>query len=373
MFDINDPFYQDICIEYTSYKDTDIILSDRINYIYNNDDTKCQQNCKLSKYSEESEYLNCSCSINEEVNNMKEKFNIKKFYESFYDVLKYSNYKVLKCFNLVFTKYVITKNIGSIIALVYILIYLGCLITFIFKGIKSLKDKIKKEKMNKFQVNNINNDNNKNKDEKNLFKIKKKKKIKNRKSFKNNLMQNTTNEKKYIIGIETNKNLDNFELNELDFHKAIIYDNRTLIQIYWSILRREHPILFTFFSFVDYNLIYIKLARFIFLISTDMVMNVFFFSDESMHKLYINYGKYDLVQQIPQILYSTIITKFMEIIICYLSLTDQPIYQIKKLEINNEAIKEKFKCIKIKLKLFFILTFVFMPFYWYAVSSFCSV
>ena len=186
-------------------------------------------------------------------------------------------------------------------------------------------------------------------------------------------MQNTTNEKKYIIRIETNKNLDNFELNELDFHKAILYDNRTLIQIYWSILRREHPILFTFFSFVDYNLIYIKLARFIFLISTDMVMNVFFFSDESMHKLYINYGKYDLVQQIPQILYSTIITKFMEIIICYLSLTDQPIYQIKKLEINNEAIKEKFKCIKIKLKLFFILTFVFMPFYWYVVSSFCSV
>ena len=104
-----------------------------------------------------------------------------------------------------------------------------------------------------------------------------------------------------------------------------------------------------------------------------MVMNVFFFSDESMHKLYINYGKYDLVQQIPQILYSTIITKFMEIIICYLSLTDQPIYQLKKLEINNEAIKEKFKCIKIKLKLFFILTFVFMPFYWYVVSSFCSV
>ena len=68
-------------------------------------------------------------------------------------------------------------------------------------------------------------------------------------------MQNTTNEKKYIIGIETNKNLDNFELNELDFYKAILYDNRTLIQIYWSILRREHPILFTFFSFVDYNLI----------------------------------------------------------------------------------------------------------------------
>ena len=53
MFNINDPFYQDICIKYTSYRDTDIILSDRINYIYNNDDTKCQPNCKTSKFSEE--------------------------------------------------------------------------------------------------------------------------------------------------------------------------------------------------------------------------------------------------------------------------------------------------------------------------------
>ena len=58
MFDINEPFYRDICIDYTSYKDTDIILSDRINYIYNNFDTKCQSNCKLFEYSEK--YLNCS-------------------------------------------------------------------------------------------------------------------------------------------------------------------------------------------------------------------------------------------------------------------------------------------------------------------------
>ena len=118
MFNINAPFYQDICTTYNSFRDTDIILSDRINYIYNNDDTKWQPNCKLSKYSEESEYLNCSCTINEEVNNMNKKFNAKKIYESFYDVLKYSNYKVIKCYNLVFNKNkIFNKNIGSNIVL----------------------------------------------------------------------------------------------------------------------------------------------------------------------------------------------------------------------------------------------------------------
>ena len=52
------------------------------------------------------------------MSNMKQKFKPKKIYESLYDVLKYSNYKILKCYNLVFTKYTITKNIGSKIVLI---------------------------------------------------------------------------------------------------------------------------------------------------------------------------------------------------------------------------------------------------------------
>ena len=376
MFNINDPFYQDICTEYTSYRSTDIILSDKINYIYNNDDTQCQPNCKLSKYFYESQYLNCSCTINEEVNNMNEKFNSKKLYESFFDVLKYSNYKVLKCYNLVFTKYIITKNIGANIVLAFVLIYLICLIIFIVKGINPLKDKIDLKNEKKFQIIPINNNNNK--DEENLFKIiQRKKSIKeNKKTLNNkkfNLIQKITTEKKSIIEIETNEKLNNFELNGLDFYKAIKYDNRTFIQKYWEALKREHPILFTFFVCDDYNLIYIKLVRFIFLIATDIIMNVFFFSDESMHKLYINYGKYDFIQQIPQILYSTIITKLIEIIICYLSLTDKHIYQIKKLRLNNSSINEEFKNIKIKLVLFFLFSFILIILYWYAISAFCSV
>ena len=105
-------------------------------------------------------------------------------------------------------------------------------------------------------------------------------------------------------------------------------------------------------------------------------MNVFFFSDESMHKLYINYGKYDFVQQIPQIIYSIIITKLIEVLLCYLSLTDKPIYQIKSLIINDySSTKMKFiyKCINIKLIIFFLFTFIFMLLYWYIVSAFCAV
>ena len=382
MFNIHDSFYQDICTDYTSYGDTDMILSDRINYIYNNEDIQCQQNCKTSKYLEESKYLNCSCAINEEINNMNEKFNSKKVIESFFTVLKYSNYKILKCYNLIFSKYLITKNLGSFIVLFCILIYLGCFIIYIIKGINPLKDKLKLKFRKKFQSNDLNNNNNNyNKDEEGLYKIiikNKKVKRKINKTSRNKKVKPI--EKMTTENINSNENemkekLDYFELNELDFYEAIKLDKRTLVQIYFDIIKRLHLIIFTFFNNDDYNLIYIKLARFIFLLITDMVMNVFFFSDESMHKLYIDYGKYDFIQQIPQILYSTIISKLIEIFLSYLSLTDKPIYQIKKLIMNDSLTKIKiiFKCINIKLIFFFLFTVIFMLLYWYTISAFCSI
>jgi surface protein len=62
LLDINDKFYQDICTPYKSPNNTDVLLSDRINYYYNNEETQCQPGCKASDYSLETQYLKCECS-----------------------------------------------------------------------------------------------------------------------------------------------------------------------------------------------------------------------------------------------------------------------------------------------------------------------
>ena len=41
LFDINNEFYQDICTPYKSSNGTDVLLSDRINFYFNNDETQC--------------------------------------------------------------------------------------------------------------------------------------------------------------------------------------------------------------------------------------------------------------------------------------------------------------------------------------------
>ncbi len=144
-------------------------------------------------------------------------------------------------------------------------------------------------------------------------------------------------------------------MNQLEFDEAKISDKRPFLHIYLSILKREHKIIFTFFICNDYNLLSVKISRFIFLTATDMALNVFFFTDESMHKLFLNYGKYDFFQQVPKIFYSTVISQLIEIFLCFLSLTDKHIYQIKSISktSNTNKISQIIKCIYIKLIFFY--------------------
>ena len=420
MFNINDPFYQDICTTFDSSNGTDILLSDRINYIYNNDDTQCQPNWKFSFYSIDSKYMNCSCSTNENVNyennNKVDEFSAKKIYEMFYDVLKYSNYDILKWFSIILNKNIFIINIGNLIVISYFFCYLVCIFIYVYKGITPLKTQLKKD------INKIHNINSSNKKiDSNIFKflnppIKKNNKqkliLKNNKLSKNKIKStikiknknkgnSSYSSRKYIadnskfinldkinskkenkinkkeIEIENNKQkeYDDYELNELEYIEATIYDKRSLFQLYWSTLKREHLLIFTFFNCNDYNLLSIKLSRFIILFIGDIALNVFFFSDDSMHKLFLNYGKYDIFQQIPQITYSTIISQLIEVFLCFLSLTDKYMYQFKSYLLSGKIIKIKeiIRCIRLKINIFFLFTFIIFIFYWYIITVFCGV
>ena len=105
-----------------------------------------------------------------------------------------------------------------------------------------------------------------------------------------------------------------------------------------------------------------------------MALNVFFFADETMHKMFLDYGRYNFIQQIPQIIYSTIASQLIEIFLCYLSLTDKYFYQIKSLNIRSQKkILKIIKFIQLKIFFFYIFTGFMFFFYWYIITCFCSV
>ena len=95
-----------------------------------------------------------------------------------------------------------------------------------------------------------------------------------------------------------------------------------------------------------------------------------------MHKIYVDQGIFNLVYQIPQIIYSTIILSIINIVVTFFSLTEKKILELKK---NKEKgnikkkIKELKKCLNIKFIIFFILIIIFLIFFWYYLSCFGAI
>ena len=193
---------------------------------------------------------------------------------------------------------------------------------------------------------------------------------------------------------ENNKqNFDNYELNNMEYYDACKYDKRTCFKTYWTVLLREHYVLITFLSRNDYNLFYVKIERFLILICTELTMNGLFFVHETMYKKQT--GDTSFAQKIPQIIFSLLVTHAIEIILCYLSLTDKHYYEIKALpkkdkidqkineqknknDLSNKENRDKrvidiLDLMKRKLITFFIFTFLLFLFHWYFISAFCAV
>jgi hypothetical protein len=169
---------------------------------------------------------------------------------------------------------------------------------------------------------------------------------------------------------------NDYELNYLEYPIAIIIDKRTYCQYYCSLLKLKHLILFTFFLSNDYNVIFLKIALFLIYFSLYFSINGIFFNDKSMHKVYIDKGKYDCLFRIPQMIYSTLISTFINMILNKVALSQKDILEIKEKKEFHEAYK-KSKIIesrlKIKFTIFFIISFLLMIFFWYFISCFCAV
>ena len=166
------------------------------------------------------------------------------------------------------------------------------------------------------------------------------------------------------------------ELNSLDYNKAIEYDKRTYFQYYWFLTKSKQLILFTFVLNNDYNILIIKLSLLLFSFSLYFTVSALFFEDETMHKIYESQGNLDFLLKIPNILYSTIISSVISMLIKYLALSNKDILKIKQIKNKEKALKESTKILsilKIKLNLFFMLCFLFLTFFWYFISAFCAV
>ena len=166
-------------------------------------------------------------------------------------------------------------------------------------------------------------------------------------------------------------------MNSLEYENALKIDKRTYFQYYCSLIKKKHIIMFTFLPINDFNLLYMKICLLIFSFSLSITVNGLFFTDETMHKICKDKGIFNLLYQLPKIIYSTIISTGINLIIKNFGLSESNIIKLRKNRANKDEIKinilKTIKCLKIKFNLFFILGFLFLLLFWYYVGVFCSV
>ena len=427
LYNINNSFYNDLCTPFTTDNGTDILLSDRINDYYENL-SLCENGCNYKQYDYISKIVECECSIKKAIVINETEINNDSFFSSFIDVDNFSNIKVLKCFYLVFSKIGITNNIGSYIFLSLLFSLIVLYIIFTYNQIQYLMKlirKIIKIDYNNNILKNINNNkkasptkkkkhNKKNSviifkkiNDKNFNSIEKSSQSKNifstnslpyvnnmvkrnvqyssftKDIFSNNYLKNSDNNDDIIKNGNKKNNIkenkykyNDEELNSLDYDKAIKYDKRTYFQYYFSLIKQKHLLIFTFFNNVDYNIFIIKFALFIFSFSLFFSVNALFFVDSTMHNIYKSKGKLELLSQIPDIFYSTVISSIISIVIKTLALSNKDLLKIKQINNTKKALKESsillYK-LKIKFNLFFLISFILTIFFWYFISAFCAV
>ena len=419
-YDPKSAYYNDKCFPYTTENGTDITLNDRKNEYNKNNISLCNINCTFSEYNKDNKRAYCECkpkTFFEELFYIK--INKDKLFHKFTDFKSNTNFKVIFCYESFFCVNGIKTNIGSYILIVIIIINgIGALIfyTHEYKKIKKIilnlfnsnnnedtkkgnkniikvgsnkeninindifninkinkKEKSKENNYNHIKNNKLNNNiNNSNlpniNDSKNKFEIYKENNIKN---IGINNKKIEKNKYKGIIPNIKNDYIDK-EINTLKYEEALKLDKRSYIQYYQSLIKTKHLLIFSFITKNDYNSRIIKICLFFFSFALLYTINSFFFQDPKIRKIYEEKGTFNFIYEIPQIIYSTIISGLVTILIKYLSLSDNIIIYFKKNK-NIENCIKTIKCLRVKFIIFYILEFLFLLLFWYYIGCFCAV
>ena len=223
---------------------------------------------------------------------------------------------------------------------------------------KSINDKIKNKKIS------IHKNYQKRKNEKRHINDKK---YESKMKLKQKDIKNSYNKK------ENNVKYIEEEINGFSYNLAKKYDKRTYCQYYISLLKTQHNLICALFNNNDYNSGIIKIDLFLIGFSIDYTINALYYNDDTMHKIYKNKGNFDFETQIPIAVYSTIISTILNTPLNILALSNDSIINFKQnnTKINNiKKAKNLINILIIKFSVYFVISFLFLLFFWYYISIF---
>ena len=163
----------------------------------------------------------------------------------------------------------------------------------------------------------------------------------------------------------------------MEYEKAIIYDKRSYLRMYWTFLIDTQIILGTFCTESYLSLFVIELSFFICTFQISFFLNAFFYTDEYISDAYHNDGVLDFVSGLPKSIYSFLATLITTNLLRMLSNSKIELKKLIRARRHNKnyvfLIDIKLRKLRKKLIAYFVLVFSLGIFFLYCVSAFCSV
>ena len=405
IFDLNDPFYTDICYDFDNPLKKDIPLNDRVKHIYPDVDL-CDEGCQYKGINLDDMTATCDCVFNDITNNnlIKDNALLEESVGKILDIINSSNILVFKCFKYIFKHF--SRSIGGWISLGLITVQIGLSLAFFLVQSKMVSKYIY-DLTSKF-ISVINNIalappkrvkliDNKNKN----------KNINNKQTVTQQVSQTNLNNKKLIISdiakvsvdeliipikeenkLKTSENakIDNmgtlynikqtkndggddqiFNKNffeeylstspeDMEFDDAIVKDKRKYCEHMKENLIEDQIITATFVSEDPLKPRTIKIMVFILNLVLYFVVNGLFFSEEVISDLYNvneedeNFFSY-LPRSINRLLYTTLVSVVVSIITDFFFIDEKKIKGIFRREKTNvKILREKIKDIMNDIK-----------------------
>ena len=386
IFDLNDPFFTDLCYDFDNPLKKDVPLNDRVTYFYPNVEL-CDEGCQIQAINLEDMSVKCDCKFNDITNNeiIKDNVLMDTMVGEIFDLINSSNLLVFKCIKYMLTHF--STSIGGWLSLVLILAHIAMtLIYFLFeltkmkvylltltnRYISHLPKKIKKNFLSPPKKVSFNANTKPNTKEKNVIIFEKKKEfdLKSDKiKLKNSKLDTKIKDNKRLISLgnsidvhlissannnktEVNTSKDDKEFfkeylatspDDMEFDDALYYDKRTFGELLSESLKEEQIIAHTFIADDPLKPRTIKVIVFILNVILYFVVNGLLFSEEVIGELFEadeedeNFFSY-FPRSIERIIYSTLVSIVIGIITDLFFLGEDRIKKIYKSEKNQPKV-----------------------------------
>ena len=417
VFNTSDEFYTDICFHYESPNGKDIALKDRIQIFYPNI-TFCEDGCTFRGVDLASMESICDCKFNDLINHelIGDNALISGITGEISDFLSNINLDILQCYEDVFRKKYVLKNVGGFIIIVitfieiiFGIIYLAVDKINIIKYIYNLSEfYIIFLNDNKYNSNKINFPPKKQNNKKNN------KKMNIEENYSNNAIstqkgENFINNKTKNQSISSSKNILKSEkspenkkekknkykdididfneylktdYDDLDFDSAIKLDQRSFCEYYSDKLIEKQILVDTFYNKDNLRPRSIKILLFLLNINLYFVINGLFFNEEYISELFFSNEEETFFSYFPRSIgrffYATLVGVIIGFIMDCIFVEEKKVKKIFLREKENTLhlryeISIIAKQIKKRYIAFIVICFFISIISWYYLSCFNNV